>query len=45
VETKDKYGAIHSSRGTFIGDVFYLLTRDGSVTSYDLRTGDKLESL
>lgn len=45
VETSNKYGEIYSSRGTFIGDVFYLLTWDGSVKSYDLNTGEKLESL
>ena len=45
LETNNKYGEIYSSRGTFIGDVFYLLTRDGSVKSYDLNTGEKLESL
>lgn len=45
VETNNKYGAIYSSRGTFIGDVFYLLTRDGSVKSYDLKTGNLIERL
>ena len=45
VETKNKYGEIHSSRGTFIGEVFYLLTRDGSVRSFDLNTGEELERL
>ena len=45
VETNNKYGEIYSSRGTFIGDVFYLLTRNGNVSSYDLKTGEKLESL
>ena len=45
VETKNKYGEMYSSRGTFIGDVFYLLTRNGNVTSYDLKTGNKMESL
>ena len=45
VETNNKYGEMNSSRGTFIGDVFYLLTGNGNVTSYDLSTGEKLESL
>lgn len=45
VETNNKYGEIYSSRGTFIGDIFYLLTRDGNVKSYDLNTGEMLESL
>ena len=45
VETNNKYGEMNSGRGTFIGDVFYLLTRNGDVTSYDLCTGEKLESL
>ena len=45
VETKNKYGAMYSGRGTFIGDVFYLLTGNGNVTSYDLKNGNKMESL
>ena len=45
VETNNKYGEIYSSRGTFIGNVFYLLTRNGDVTSYDLKTGNELECL
>jgi len=34
-----------TSRGTFIGDVFYLLTSDGRVRSYDPETGGLLETL
>ncbi len=45
VETTNKYGNLYSSRGTFIGDRFYLLTRDGSVKSYDLETGELCEIL
>ena len=45
IETNNKYGEMYSSRGTFIGDMFYLLTRDGSVKSYDLDTGELCESL
>ena len=45
IETNNKYGEMYSLRGTFIEDVFYLLTRDGSVKSYDLNTGEMLESL
>ena len=45
VEIKDQYGEIHSGRGTFIGEVFYLLTRDGKVKSYDLNTGELLEEI
>jgi len=45
VETNNSYGNIYSSRGTFINDIFYLLTRDGSVQSYDLHTGEKIEEL
>ena len=45
VETNNKYGEMYSSRGTFIGNVFYLLTRNGDVTSYDLKTGNELERL
>ena len=46
VEAKNNYGrGIRSGRGTFIGEVFYLLTRDGSVKSYDLNTGELLEEI
>ena len=45
IETKNQYGQIYSSRGTFIGDTFYLLTGDGGVKSYDLETGELRESL
>ena len=45
IETKNQYGEIYSSRGTFIGNMFYLLTRDGSVKSYNLDTGKLCESL
>ena len=45
IETKNQYGEIYSSRGTFIGNMFYLLTRDGSVKSYDLDTGKLCDSL
>ena len=41
-KTEDGY---YQSRGTFIGDVFYLLSQDGSVQSYNWKTGQKLESL
>ena len=45
IDTKDAEGRYDSVRGTFIGDVFYLLCGNGSVESYDLNTGDLLESL
>ena len=45
VSTKSNDGGYYSARGTFIGDVFYLLLGDGSVRSYDLNTGEQLESL
>ena len=45
IEMKNQYGEIYSSRGTFIGNMFYLLTRDGSVKSYNLDTGKLCESL
>lgn len=45
IETKNQYGEIYSNRGTFIGNVFYLLTGDGSVRSYDLHTGRLCDSL
>lgn len=45
LETNDKTGKIYSSRGTFIGDIFYLLTSDGSVQSYELNTGELLNEI
>ena len=45
VSTKSADGGYDSARGTFIGDIFYLLLGDGCVRSYDLNTGKILESL
>ena len=45
VSTKSADGGYDSARGTFIGDIFYLLQGDGTVRSYDLNTGKILESL
>lgn len=45
ISTKSENGGYNTTRGTFIGDVFYLLSDCGSVQSYDLNTGDLLESL
>ena len=45
VSTKSADGDYYSARGTFIGDIFYLLLGDGTVRSYDLNTGKILESL
>ena len=45
VSTKSADGGYYSARGTFIGDIFYLLLGDGCVRSYDLNTGKILESL
>ncbi len=45
VDAKNHDGNYYSVRGTFIGDVFYLLLGDGSIRSYDLNTGKQLESL
>ena len=45
VSTKSADGGYDSARGTFIGDIFYLLLGDGTVRSYDLNTGKILESL
>lgn len=45
VDAKDTDGYFSSVRGTYIGDIFYLLLGDGSVKSYDLDTGKQLESL
>lgn len=45
LDVKNEDGEYSSSRGTFIGHTVYLLCRDGSVRSYDCRTGEQLESL
>ena len=45
LETKSEDGGYYGTRGTFIGDVFYLLSEDGSVEAYDRSTGRLLESL
>lgn len=45
IDTKDEDGGYYVARGTFIGDVFYLLREDGSIKSFDLNTGEHLESL
>ncbi len=45
LSVQNGYGSYYSSRGTYIGDTFYLLLGDGTVRSYDLNTGKQLESL
>lgn len=45
IDTKTEDGCYYLTRGTFIGDVFYLLRGDGSIQSYNLNTGEHLESL
>ena len=45
ISTKNEDGGYYTTRGTFIGDVFYLLSANGNVSSYDLNTGEHLESL
>ena len=45
LETKAADSGYHSVRGTFIGDIIYLLSADGSVQSFDRETGKQLESL
>lgn len=45
LDTKNASGDYYPVRGTFIGDTFYLLGSDGSVTSYDRNTGKQLEKL
>lgn len=35
----------YETRGTYIGDTFYLLMQDGSVKAYDLDNGKKMEEL
>ena len=46
ISVKNKEGKFAiSSRGTFIGDTFYLLLTDGTVRSYDLNSGKMIESL
>lgn len=45
LNTKADDEGYYTSRGTFIGDTFYLLKNNGSVESYDLNTGAQLEVL
>ena len=45
ISTKTENGGYYTTRGTFIGDIFYLLSENGTVRSYDLNTGAQLESL
>lgn len=45
LDAKGADGGYYTVRGTFIGDVFYLLSGDGSVESYDWNTGEQLEDL
>ncbi len=45
LDTKNKEGDYYCSRGTFIGDMFYLLLEDGTVRSYDRHTGALMEGL
>ena len=45
VNAKNKDGNHYTVRGSYIGDVFYLLRSDGSVESYNLNDGRKLNSL
>ena len=45
LDAVDAEGDFCQTRGTFIGDTFYLLCRDGSITSYDRTTGRKLNSM
>ena len=46
ISMKNKEGKFSiSSRGTFIGDTFYLLLTDGTVRSYDLNSGKMIGSL
>lgn len=45
LDTKNKDGDYYEARGTFIGDIFYLLLEDGTVRSYHRGTGALLESL
>ena len=45
INAKNKDGNCFIVRGSYIGDTFYLLRRDGSVDSYHLDDGRHLESL
>ncbi len=45
LDTKNTSGDYYPVRGTFIGDTFYLLGSDGSVTSYERATGKQLDKL
>ena len=43
INAKNKNGNIYTVRGSYIGDIFYLLRSDGSVDSYHLNDGRHLE--
>lgn len=45
INAKNKDGNCYTARGSYIGDIFYLLRSDGSVDSYHLNDGRHLESL
>ncbi len=45
LDTNWEDGMYYNSRGTFIGETFYLLCGNGDVYSYDMNTGEALESL
>ncbi len=45
VQINKNDGKFYSSRGTFIGEVFYLLTGNGGVKSYNLKTFELKETL
>lgn len=42
---KSEDGGFYNTRGTFIGDTFYVLSEDGSVKAYDRLTGNLLEKI
>ena len=45
IDTQSKDGVNVKVRGTFIGEVFYLLFENGTVRAYDRQTGELLEEL
>lgn len=45
IDTPDEYVWYNHSRGTYIGDVFYVAHRRGNIRSFDLNTGVLIEEL
>lgn len=43
--TKENDWTYYEGRGTYINDMLYVLTQDGSIKAYDLNSGKKVEEL